>query len=95
MIVDIIINAIIVIAVWSAPKAKPIAIARNKYVNSSGSLIAARNLIIDKAPTGRMYLDGNISVSEDSHSIKERKNLAYNGFLEITIITNQKDTLLN
>jgi len=41
--------------------------------------------IIDKAPSGRMYLDGNISVREDSNSIKERRNLAINGYLEITL----------
>ena len=41
--------------------------------------------IIDKAPSGRMYLDGTISVREDSNSIKERKNLATNGYLEVTL----------
>jgi ribonuclease J len=35
--------------------------------------------IIDKAPSGRMYLDGSIGVSADSQSIKERKNLSING----------------
>ena len=44
--------------------------------------------VIDKAPTGRMYVDGNISVGEESQSIKDRRNLSYNGFLEITIIVN-------
>jgi len=44
--------------------------------------------VIDKAPVGRMYVDGNISVGEESQSIKDRKNLSYNGFLEITIIVN-------
>ena len=44
--------------------------------------------VVDKAPVGRMYLDGSISVGEESRSIKERKNLSYNGFLEITIIIN-------
>ena len=44
--------------------------------------------IIDKAPSGRLYVDGNISVGEDSQSIKDRRNLSYNGFLEITIIVN-------
>jgi ribonuclease J len=43
-------------------------------------------VIIDKAPSGRMYLDGSIGVREDSSSIKERKNLAANGYLEITLI---------
>jgi len=44
--------------------------------------------IIDKAPSGRLYVDGNISVGEESQSIKDRRNLSYNGFLEITIIIN-------
>jgi len=44
--------------------------------------------IIDKAPVGRIFVDGSISVGEDSQSIKDRKNLSYNGFLEITIIIN-------
>jgi ribonuclease J len=42
--------------------------------------------IIDKAPFGRMYLDGTIGVSEDSQSIKDRKNLSLNGYLEVTLI---------
>ena len=36
---------------WLAPLAKPTAIIKNKYTNSSGSLIAALNLTIDNAPT--------------------------------------------
>ena len=46
--------------------------------------------VIDKAPVGRMYVDGNISISEDSQTMKERKNLANNGYLEVTIIINNK-----
>ena len=42
--------------------------------------------IIDKAPSGRMYLDGSIGVTADSQSIRERKNISLNGYLEITII---------
>jgi len=44
--------------------------------------------IVDKAPVGRMYVDGKISVSEDSQSLKERINISYNGFLEVTILIN-------
>jgi len=44
--------------------------------------------VVDKAQVGKIYVDGNISVGEESHSIKERKNLSHNGFLEITIIIN-------
>ena len=42
--------------------------------------------IIDKAPSGKMYLDGSIGVNEDSQSIKDRKNLSINGYLEVTLI---------
>ena len=42
--------------------------------------------IIDKAPSGRMYLDGFVGVKEDSSSIKERKNISVNGYLEVTIL---------
>tara|TARA_B100001093_G_scaffold520176_1_gene613339 strand:- start:261 stop:1922 length:1662 start_codon:yes stop_codon:yes gene_type:complete len=42
--------------------------------------------IFDKAPSGRIYLDGAISVDPESKSIKERKNLSQNGYLEITLI---------
>ena len=42
--------------------------------------------IIDKAPSGRMFLDGNIGVSSEANSIKERKNLSINGYLEITLL---------
>jgi ribonuclease J len=42
--------------------------------------------IIDKAPSGRMYLDGSVGVTADSQSIRERKNISLNGYLEVTII---------
>jgi ribonuclease J len=42
--------------------------------------------VIDKAPFGRMYLDGSVGVTSDSQSIKERKNLSINGYLEVTLI---------
>ena len=42
--------------------------------------------VFDKAPNGRLYLDGNIPVEEDAQSIKERKNISVNGFIEATIL---------
>ena len=42
--------------------------------------------IIDKAPSGKIYLDGNLGVDSDSQSIKERRNISINGYLEITLI---------
>ena len=49
--------------------------------------------IIDKAPSGRMYLDGSVAVGENSQSIKERRNLSQNGYLEITLILNNNGKL--
>jgi len=42
--------------------------------------------IVDKAPAGRIYLDGSVNVETDSQSIKDRKNLSINGYLEITLL---------
>ena len=50
--------------------------------------------VTDKAPVGRIFVDGNISVGEESQSIKDRKNLSYNGFLEITIIINNAGSIV-
>ena len=50
--------------------------------------------VIDQAPVGRMYVDGKISVGEDARSLKERINISYNGFVEITIIVNNKGSLI-
>jgi ribonuclease J len=51
--------------------------------------------VYDKAPSGRLYLDGNISVDEESSSIKDRKNLSSNGYLEVTILLTPKGNIHN
>ena len=51
--------------------------------------------VYDKAPSGRIYVDGAISVEEDSQSIKERKNIATNGFIEATILITPKGNIHN
>ena len=51
--------------------------------------------VYDKAPSGRLYLDGNVSVEEDSQSIKDRKNLSSNGYLEVTILIPPKGNIHN
>ena len=51
--------------------------------------------VVDKAPVGRMFVDGKISIGEDSQSLKERINISYNGFLEVTIIVNSAGSLVN
>ncbi len=49
--------------------------------------------VYDKAPSGRLCVDGEISIEEDSVFIKERKNLANNGYIDLTLIISNKGTL--
>ena len=58
------------------------------------SIDKTKSKIIDKAPSGKMYLDGTVGVPADSISIKERKNLSLNGYLEITLIISNKGKVI-
>ncbi len=51
--------------------------------------------VYDKAPNGRIYVDGSISVEEDSLSIKERKNISINGYIETTILITPRGNIHN
>ena len=49
--------------------------------------------VYDKAPYGKIYLDGKIGVDEEFKSIKERKNISSNGFLNIVIMITPKGNI--
>ena len=49
--------------------------------------------VYDKAPSGRLYLDGNMSIEEDAQSIKDRKNIGANGYIEVTILITPKGNI--
>ena len=51
--------------------------------------------VYDKAPSGRLYVDGSISVEEDAQSIKERKNLSTNGLIEATLLITPNGNIHN
>ncbi len=51
--------------------------------------------VYDKAPSGKIYLDGSMEVEEDSRSIKERKNLSSNGIVNINILITPKGNIHN
>ena len=51
--------------------------------------------IYDKAPSGRLYVDGSVPVEEDAQSIKERKNISINGFIELTILITPRGNIHN
>ena len=50
--------------------------------------------VIDKAPVGRMFVDGKISVGAESESVKERIKMSHDGFLEITIIISNSGSIV-
>ncbi len=52
-------------------------------------------IVYDKAPSGRLCVDGEISIEEDSVFIKERKNLANSGLIDLTLIISNKGVLNN
>jgi ribonuclease J len=56
-------------------------------------LFPGKPAVYDKAPSGRLYLDGSISVEEDSQSIKDRKNIGSNGYMEVTIMITPKGNI--
>ena len=56
-------------------------------------LYPGKPAVYDKAPSGRLYVDGNISVIEDAQSIKDRKNLSANGYIEATILITPKGNI--
>ena len=49
----------------------------------------------DKAPSGRLCVDGIVSMEDDSTTIRERKNIANNGYVEITIIISSKGEIVD
>ena len=49
--------------------------------------------VFDKAPSGKLYVDGTIAVEEDSKSIKERRNISNNGYMEVTILVTPKGNI--
>ncbi len=52
-------------------------------------------VVCDKAPSGRLFLDGTASVEEDAKSIKERRNISANGFMEVTLMITPKGNIHN
>ena len=49
--------------------------------------------VTDKAPVGRMFVDGKLSVGEDNQQLKDRINISYNGIVEITILINSSGSI--
>lgn len=48
--------------------------------------------IIDKVHTGKLLVDGNRLIDEDSRFLNDRKNIANNGLMDITLLVSKKET---
>ena len=49
--------------------------------------------IIDKVHNGKLYVDGNRVIDDQSRFLKDRKNIAHNGLMDVTLIISKKGNL--
>ena len=51
--------------------------------------------VIDKVTWGKVYLDGKVLIDNDSPVLKERRNMAANGYMEITVLISKNGQIKN
>jgi len=51
--------------------------------------------VVDKVTSGRVYLDGKVLIDNDSPVLKERRNMAANGYMEITVLISKNGEIKN
>lgn len=51
--------------------------------------------VIDKVTWGRIYLDGKVLIDNDSPVLKERRNMAANGYMEISVLISKNGQIKN
>ena len=51
--------------------------------------------VVDKVTWGRVYLDGKVLIDNDSQVLKERRNMAANGYIEITVLISKNGQIKN
>ena len=51
--------------------------------------------VVDKVTWGRVYLDGKVLIDNDSPVLKERRNMAANGYMEITVLISKNGQIKN
>ena len=49
--------------------------------------------VIDKVHSGKLYVDGNRVIDDQSRFLKDRKNIAHNGLMDVTLIISKKGNL--
>jgi ribonuclease J len=51
--------------------------------------------VVDQVTSGRVYLDGKVLIDNDSPVLKERRNMAANGYMEITVLISKNGQIKN
>ena len=49
--------------------------------------------VIDKVHNGKLYVDGNRVIDDQSRFLKDRKNIAHNGLMDVTLVISKKGNL--
>ena len=71
---------------------------KNTVLVENGDIVkiapGSKPAVYDKAPHGRLYVDGSVSIEEDGQSIKDRRNISNNGFMDVTIIISSNGNII-
>lgn len=51
--------------------------------------------IIDEVPAGRLYVDGGVVTAENGQALRERRHVAFNGMLAVSIVLDGKNRIVS
>lgn len=58
-------------------------------------LAPGRAEIIDEVPAGRLYVDGGVVTAENGQALRERRHVAFNGMLAVSIVLDGKNRIVS
>lgn len=66
-------------------------IARN---GDMARLLPGKLELVDEVPAGRLYRDGDLIITEDDPSIRERRKLSFNGIVAVSLVLGRKGDIV-
>src|SRR6202000_157815 len=58
-------------------------------------LAPGRAAVIDEVPAGRLHIDGNMIVPASAEPLRERRHMAYNGMLAVSLALDGKGRIVS
>ncbi|OYX73278.1 MAG: MBL fold metallo-hydrolase [Caulobacter sp. 32-67-35] len=58
-------------------------------------LAPGRAEIIDEVPAGRLYVDGGVVTAENGQALRERRHVAFNGMLAVSVVLDGKNRIVS